>query len=77
MVVFKSKTDTEKQHDEHHHHGIPTKTSSVTPGSYDTNPVWEKLARNYDKEIGSDEFVMGIGLMRRWLVGQAKVDIMI
>ncbi|KAG0191473.1 Methyltransferase-like protein 7B [Apophysomyces sp. BC1034] len=68
MIVFKSKNDTTQ----------PTMTTeqAVTPASFDTSPVWEKVAKNYDKEIGWDELVMGIGLMRRWLVGQAKGDVL-
>lgn len=66
MAVFKSKSDTSNGQNKE-------KEEPVTPGSFDTNPVWEKLAKKYDKEIGWDELVMGIGLMRRWLIGQAKV----
>lgn len=68
MSVFKSKSDTTtgRTHD-HSSHDTPV------DGNFDTAPVWEKIAKNYDKEIDWDEFVMGIGLMRRWLIGQAKV----
>lgn len=65
MSVFKSKSDTTAPRS--HDHDTPI------DGNFDTAPVWEKIAKDYDKEIDWDEFVMGIGLMRRWLIGQAKV----
>ncbi|KAF7727942.1 Methyltransferase-like protein 7B [Apophysomyces ossiformis] len=67
MVVFKSKNDTTDP---------KPKVQAVTPSRFDTSPVWERVAKNYDKEIGWDELVMGIGIMRRWLVGQAKGDVL-
>ncbi|KAI8142791.1 hypothetical protein BJV82DRAFT_614289 [Fennellomyces sp. T-0311] len=44
--------------------------------NFDTAPVWNKIAKDYDKEISWDELVMGIGLMRRFLIGQAKGDVL-
>lgn len=67
MLVFKSKNDTADI--------IAGKTEkpSVTPNSFDTSNVWESVAKKYDSEIGWDEIVMGVGLLRRWLISKAKV----
>lgn len=69
MLVFKSKSDTNDI--------VAGKTEkpSVTPATYDTSNVWKSVAKKYDQEIGWDEVVMGVGLLRRWLIGKAKVGI--
>ncbi|KAI9253929.1 hypothetical protein BDA99DRAFT_519373 [Phascolomyces articulosus] len=74
MLVFKSKSDTANQND-------PEKQQlqnqeMADGGNFDTSPVWEKIAKSYDKEIDWDEFIMGIGVMRRFLIGQAKGDVL-
>lgn len=68
MLVFKSKNDTNDI--------VAGKTEkpSVTPATFDTSNVWESVAKKYDQEIGWDEVVMGVGLLRRWLIGKAKVS---
>lgn len=68
MLVFKSKNDTNDI--------VAGKTEkpSVTPATFDTANVWESVAKKYDQEIGWDEVVMGVGLLRRWLIGKAKVS---
>ena len=33
---------------------------------------WDALADSYDKEVGLDEILMGVRLLRWWLVSQAK-----
>lgn len=35
--------------------------------------VWSRLAAHYDREIDMDERVMGIKLLRWWLIRQARV----
>ncbi|KAG1456361.1 hypothetical protein G6F46_007648 [Rhizopus delemar] len=70
MSVFKSKSDTTEGINE------KEKSSSVTPDNFDTSGVWDNVAKKYDKEIGWDEVVMGMGLLRRWLIGKAKGDVL-
>ncbi|KAI8992460.1 hypothetical protein BDB01DRAFT_717285 [Pilobolus umbonatus] len=48
----------------------------LTPNNFDTSNVWETVATKYDEEIKWDEFVMGVGLLRRWLIGKAKGDVL-
>lgn len=36
--------------------------------------TWDEIADGYDRELRTDEFLMGINLFRRWLVRQAKVQ---
>ena len=38
--------------------------------------VFRQGASSYDKEIGTDETVMGLGLLRRWLLYKAKGDVL-
>ncbi|KAI8388436.1 uncharacterized protein BYT42DRAFT_631410 [Radiomyces spectabilis] len=66
MVVFRSREAVKHDHDD----------QPITPSSFDTSEVWERNAKGYDKEVGWDEVIMGIGLMRRWLVGHAKGDVL-
>ncbi|KAI7868469.1 hypothetical protein BDF14DRAFT_1724803 [Spinellus fusiger] len=76
MVMFKSKSDTTATAT------ATTTTPSVAPPPpqqqqqqqqhFDTTPIWESASQSYDKDIGWDERVMGIGLLRRWLIGHAK-----
>lgn len=68
MLVFKSKNDV---NDMVSGHG--PEDPSVTPKTFDTSGVWETVAKKYDNEINWDEIIMGVGLLRRWLVGKAKV----
>jgi hypothetical protein len=35
--------------------------------------TWDDIADGYDRELRTDEFLMGLNLFRRWLVRQAKV----
>lgn len=35
--------------------------------------TWDDIADSYDRELRTDEFLMGLNLFRRWLVRQAKV----
>jgi hypothetical protein len=67
MLVFKSKNDTDDII------AGKTETPTVTPKSFDTSGVWETVAKKYDQEIGWDEIIMGVGLLRRFLIGKAKV----
>ncbi|CAO3677040.1 unnamed protein product [Rhizopus microsporus] len=48
----------------------------VSPSNFDTTGVWDSVAKKYDKEIGWDEVVMGMGLLRRWLIGKAQGDVL-
>ncbi|ORE08847.1 S-adenosyl-L-methionine-dependent methyltransferase [Rhizopus microsporus var. microsporus] len=70
MSVLKSKSDTtdrllgKKDQD------------PVSPSNFDTTGVWDSVAKKYDKEIGWDEVVMGMGLLRRWLIGKAQGDVL-
>ena len=36
--------------------------------------TWDEIADGYDRELRTDEFLMGLNLFRRWLVRQAKVQ---
>lgn len=38
--------------------------------------VFKEGAPKYDKEIGTDETVMGLNLLRRWLLSKAKGDVL-
>lgn len=64
MTVFKSKNNALQKEE-----ALQEKETSQV----DTSAVWNKIAKDYDKEISWDELVMGIGIMRRFLIGQAKV----
>lgn len=68
MLVFKSKNDTNDIVA-----GNGPSGPEITPKLFDTSSVWENVAKKYDQEIGWDEIVMGVGLLRRWLIGKAKV----
>lgn len=70
MMVYKSKQDTQKEVERIE---SGKEESELTPGNFDTSTIWNKIAGDYDKEISTDEFWMGIGLLRRWLIGKAKV----
>lgn len=70
MLVYKSKKDTQKDIERHESGQL---NSELTPRNFDTSTIWNKIAGDYDKEIATDEFWMGIGLLRRWLIGKAKV----
>jgi methyltransferase OMS1 len=67
MLVFKSKNDTKDMIEGN------IEKPTITPKSFDTTNVWETVAKKYDQEIGWDEVVMGVVLLRRWLIGKAKV----
>ncbi|KAI9281144.1 hypothetical protein BY458DRAFT_531621 [Sporodiniella umbellata] len=71
MSVFKSKSDTNDMIA-----GRGPEDPSITPKNFDTADVWKNVAKKYDKEIGWDEVVMGMGLLRRWLIGKAKGDVL-
>ncbi|KAI9478122.1 MAG: hypothetical protein EXX96DRAFT_483500 [Benjaminiella poitrasii] len=71
MMVFKSKNDTQDRQAEG-----GEASPVVTPTNFDTTPVWQSVAKNYDKEIGWDEIVMGVVLLRRWLISKAKGDVL-
>ncbi|KAI7849961.1 hypothetical protein BDC45DRAFT_447908 [Circinella umbellata] len=73
MLVFKSKSDTANQNDPEKRDQQQQQKSAE---NFDTSPVWEKIAKSYDKEIDWDELIMGIGVMRRFLIGQAKGDVL-
>ncbi|KAI9288157.1 hypothetical protein BC943DRAFT_342034 [Umbelopsis sp. AD052] len=73
MLVYKSKQDTQNDI-ERRESGV--QDSELTPGNFDTTTIWNKIAGDYDKEIATDEFWMGIGLLRRWLIGKAKGDVL-
>ncbi|KAI9496444.1 S-adenosyl-L-methionine-dependent methyltransferase [Zychaea mexicana] len=75
MLVFKSKSDTSKDCTANDQATFPEGAGSSSR-NFDTSPVWEKIAKSYDKEIDWDELIMGIGVMRRFLVGQAKGDVL-
>jgi hypothetical protein len=34
--------------------------------------TWDDIADGYDRELRTDEVLMGLNLFRRWLVRQAK-----
>jgi hypothetical protein len=70
MLVYKSKKDTQKDIERQ---ASGEENSELTPRNFDTSTIWNKIAGDYDKEIATDEFWMGIGLLRRWLIGNAKV----
>lgn len=91
MIVFKSKQDTTLDQPQQQQPSDPSSpsdalttkkadgtivTQQVTPKNFDTRTIWGQVADRYDDEIGWDEKVMGIGLLRRWLVGQAKGDVL-
>jgi hypothetical protein len=71
MLVYKSKQDTQRDVER-----IESKeeVTTITPGNFDTTTIWNKIAGDYDKQISTDEFWMGIGLLRRWLISKAKVS---
>jgi hypothetical protein len=70
MLVYKSKQDTQNDIVRRE---SGEEDSELTPGNFDTSTIWNKIAADYDKEIATDEFWMGLGLLRRWLIGKAKV----
>lgn len=37
--------------------------------------TWDEIADGYDRELRTDEFLMGLNLFRRWLVRQAQVQL--
>ncbi|SAL98789.1 hypothetical protein [Absidia glauca] len=91
MIVFKSKQDTtldQSQQQQPSDQSSPSDAlttkkadgtivmQQVTPKNFDTRTIWGQVADRYDDEIGWDEKVMGIGLLRRWLVGQATGDVL-
>ncbi|KAI8074381.1 hypothetical protein BC940DRAFT_288101 [Gongronella butleri] len=92
MLVFRSKEDTTKYVTEEQQQqkqqqqeplGAPRtmglradQAPKLSPACYDTSGIWGQVASSYDKEIGMDETVMGIGLLRWWLVSQAKGDVL-
>lgn len=47
--------------------------NTIDPNTFDTQPVWNRIAPTYDRDVGRDEFWIGLGLIRRWLLRQAKV----
>ncbi|OBZ87485.1 Methyltransferase OMS1, mitochondrial [Choanephora cucurbitarum] len=71
MLVFKSKNDTNDMVS-----GKGAQDPSLTPSSFDTANIWQSVAKKYDQEIGWDEIVMGVGLLRRWLIGKAQGDVL-
>ncbi|CAM0141498.1 hypothetical protein VKS41_003787 [Umbelopsis sp. WA50703] len=73
MLVYKSKQDTQRDVER-----IESKeeVTTITPGNFDTTTIWNKIASDYDKQISTDEFWMGIGLLRRWLISKAKGDVL-
>jgi methyltransferase OMS1 len=71
MLVYKSKQDSKKEVERRE---SGEEQVELTPGNFDTSTIWNKIASDYDKEISTDEFWMGIGLLRRWLIGKAKVN---
>ena len=73
MLVFKSKSDTANETDPEKRQQLQQQQQQKNADNFDTSPVWEKIAKSYDKEIDWDELIMGIGVMRRFLIGQAKV----
>ncbi|ORX99122.1 S-adenosyl-L-methionine-dependent methyltransferase [Basidiobolus meristosporus CBS 931.73] len=52
--------------------GIPTQKDTCTS----FNSTYDHIAENYDKKIGMDETLMGLGLLRRWLIKNAKGDVL-
>lgn len=71
MLVYKSKQDTQKDIERIESNG---ELATINPDNFDTTTIWNKIAGEYDKQISTDEFWMGIGLLRRWLIGKAKVS---
>lgn len=71
MLVFKSKTDTDNMLA-----GKGPEDPTVTPKSFDTASIWETVAKKYDQEINWDEIIMGVGLLRRFLISNAKGDVL-
>ncbi|KAL1922944.1 uncharacterized protein VTP21DRAFT_9320 [Calcarisporiella thermophila] len=43
---------------------------------HEAGEVWDHIATSYDRDIGNDEFVMGIGILRWWLMRKAKGDVL-
>ncbi|ORX47187.1 hypothetical protein DM01DRAFT_1339205 [Hesseltinella vesiculosa] len=89
MLVFKSKGDTtaytkdqQQSHQPQDADGSKVmglrsdQLPRLTPDNYDTSRIWGTVANSYDKEIGMDETVMGMGVLRWWLVSQAKGDVL-
>lgn len=73
MLVFKSKNDTNDMIA-----GMgPSEIPTVTPKSFDTSGIWQTIAKKYDEELGWDEVIMGVLLLRRFLIGKAKVKLQI
>ena len=68
MLVFKSKNDTNDMVT-----GKGPEDPTITPKSFDTAGVWETVAKKYDQEINWDEIIMGVSLLRRFLIAKAKV----
>jgi hypothetical protein len=73
MLVYKSKQDAQKEVERRE---SGENASELTPRNFDTSTIWNKIAGDYDKEISTDEFWMGIGLLRRWLIGNAMVVVL-
>jgi hypothetical protein len=54
----------------------PDGVSTDVPSAAARVEIYDGLASKYDSQIGSDELVMGMWLLRRWLAGQAKGNVL-
>jgi hypothetical protein len=55
------------------------KTKAPTPRTYDSDCggctcAFDRLAAVYDERIGMEETMLGLGLLRRWMMRHAKVS---
>lgn len=62
-------------------HGLLAKRTlpdnvNVDEHTFDTREVWDRIARNYDKETLREERWMGLGLLRWWLMRKAEGDVL-
>jgi len=46
------------------------------PTAVERVKTYDGIASTYDSQIGWDETVMGVWLLRRWLTGRAKGDVL-
>ncbi|OZJ04440.1 hypothetical protein BZG36_02794 [Bifiguratus adelaidae] len=52
-------------------------TLQVDPATHDTCSTWNSIASDYDARIGKDERWLGIGLLRRYMMGKyARGDVL-
>eukprot|EP00877_Chromochloris_zofingiensis_P006116 jgi/Chrzof1/1758/Cz10g20030.t1 len=55
---------------------MPPIPAATSEGCADSSCAFDTCAPHYDKVVGTEEFYMGYGLMRRWMLRQAKGNVL-